>query len=46
MTTQQLHIFNGLYFAALVVVALLTRATAWRIAGALAGAGQYSPSWL
>ena len=30
MTTQQLHIFNGLYFAALVVVAFPTRATVLR----------------
>src|ERR1700737_4394392 len=37
MTTQQLHLFNGLYLAVLVVVAFLTRATARRIAGALAG---------
>ena len=37
MTTQQLHLFNALYFVLLVVVALLTRATARRIAGALAG---------
>lgn len=37
MTTLQIHLFNGLYLAALVIVALLTRATALRIAGALAG---------
>jgi hypothetical protein len=37
MTTLQLHLFNGLYLALLVVVAFLTRATARRIAGALAG---------
>ena len=37
MTTQQLHLFNGLYLAILVVVAVLTRATARRVAGALAG---------
>src|SRR5689334_17908456 len=37
MTTQQLHLFNGLYLAVLVVVAVLTRATARRLAGALAG---------
>ena len=37
MTTQQLHLFNGLYLVVLVVVAVLTRATARRIAGALAG---------
>ena len=38
MTTQQLHLFNGLYLVVLVAVAVLTRATARRIAGALAGA--------
>src|SRR6266849_8879236 len=37
MTTTQLHLFNGLYLVVLVVVAVLTRATARRIAGALAG---------
>jgi hypothetical protein len=37
MTTQQLHLFNGLCLVILMVVALLTRATALRIAGALAG---------
>src|SRR5215471_13907894 len=37
MTTEQLHLFNGLYLVILVVVAILTRATARRIAGALAG---------
>jgi hypothetical protein len=37
MTTQQLHLFNGLYLAFLVIVAVLTRATARRIAGALVG---------
>ena len=37
MTTEQLHLFNGLYLIILVVVAILTRATARRIAGALAG---------
>jgi hypothetical protein len=37
MTTQQLHLFNGVYFAGLVVVAFFTRATPRRIAGALAG---------
>ncbi len=37
MTTQQLHLFNSLYLVLLVVVAVLTRATARRIAGALAG---------
>ena len=39
MTTQQLHLFNGIYLVVLVVVAVLTRATARRIAGALAGGG-------
>jgi hypothetical protein len=38
MTTRQLYLFNGLYLVVLVVVAVLTRATARRIAGALAGA--------
>jgi hypothetical protein len=38
MTTQQLYFFNGLYLIVLVFVAILTRATARRIAGALAGA--------
>ncbi|MBI3923846.1 MAG: hypothetical protein HY318_20660 [Armatimonadetes bacterium] len=37
MTTQQLHLFNGIGLVVLVVVAVLTRATARRIAGALAG---------
>jgi hypothetical protein len=37
MTTQQLHLFNGLCLVILVVVAFFTRATARRIAGALAG---------
>jgi len=37
MTTQQLHLFNGIYLVVLVVVAVLSRATARRIAGALAG---------
>lgn len=37
MTTQQLYLFDGLYLVVLVVVAVLTRATARRIAGALAG---------
>jgi hypothetical protein len=42
MTIQQLHMFNGLYFVALVVVAFLTRATARRIAGALAGGSVFA----
>jgi hypothetical protein len=37
MTTTQLHLFNGIYPAVTVVVAVLTRATWRRIAGALAG---------
>jgi hypothetical protein len=37
MTIQQLHLFNGLYLVILVVVAVLTRVGARRIAGALAG---------
>jgi hypothetical protein len=43
MTAQQLHLFNGLYLVVLVVVAVLTRATARRIAGALAGAAAMYP---
>ncbi len=38
MTEQQLHVFNCLYLVILAAVALLTRATPRRIAGALAGA--------
>jgi hypothetical protein len=38
MTTQQLHLFNCLYLVILGVVAVFTRATARRIAGAVAGA--------
>jgi len=41
MTTQQLHFFNGIYLVVVVVVAVLTRATPRRIAGALAGAGAF-----
>src|SRR5258708_38575889 len=37
MTTQQLHRFNALYLGFLIVVAILTRATARRISGALVG---------
>ncbi len=37
MTTEQLHLFNALCLVILVIVALLTRATPWRIAGAVAG---------
>jgi hypothetical protein len=37
MTTQQLHLFNLLYLIISVVVAVLTRATARRIAGAVVG---------
>jgi hypothetical protein len=37
MTTQQLHLFNALYLIMTVVVADFTRATARRIAGAVAG---------
>jgi hypothetical protein len=37
MTTQQLHVFNTIGVVVLIVVAILTRATARRIAGALAG---------
>jgi uncharacterized membrane protein YqjE len=38
MTTQQLYLFNVIYLIVLAVVAILTRATPRRIAGALAGA--------
>jgi hypothetical protein len=37
MTTQQLYLFGALYLCATVLVAVLTRATPRRIAGALAG---------
>ena len=37
MTTQQIHLFNALYLVVLIIVAVLTRATARRIVGALAG---------
>jgi hypothetical protein len=37
MTTTQLHLFNLLYLIITAVVAILTRATPRRIAGALAG---------
>jgi hypothetical protein len=37
MTTQQLYLFNALYLVIFIVVVVLTRATARRIAGALAG---------
>jgi hypothetical protein len=37
MTTQQLYLFNALYLVLFVVVAILTRATARRIVGAVAG---------
>jgi hypothetical protein len=41
MTVQQLHLFNGIYLIVLVVVAVLTRATARRITGALAGGAAF-----
>lgn len=41
MTRLQLHLFNCLYLAVLVAVALFTRATARRIAGALAGGAAF-----
>ena len=41
MTEQQLHLFNGIGLVVLVVVAVLTRATARRIAGALAGGAAF-----
>jgi hypothetical protein len=37
MTTQQLYLFGALYFFVTIIVAVLTRATPRRIAGALAG---------
>ncbi len=37
MTTQQLHLFDAIYLVVLVGVILLTRATARRVAGAVAG---------
>ena len=41
MTILQLHLFNGIYLVVLVVVAVLTRATARRTAGALAGGAAF-----
>jgi hypothetical protein len=46
MTAQQLHLLNGLYLVVLVAVAILTRATARRLAGALAGAAAMYPGGL
>jgi hypothetical protein len=43
MTTQQLTLFNALYLVVLIVVAVLTRATARRIAGAVAGGAAVGP---
>ena len=37
MTMQQLYVFNALYLVLFIVVAILTRATGRRIAGAVAG---------
>jgi len=37
MTTTQLYLFGGIYLVVFVVVAILTRATGRRIAGAMAG---------
>jgi hypothetical protein len=42
MTTQQLHLFNGIGLLMLVVVAVLTRATWPRIVGALAGGAAFT----
>jgi hypothetical protein len=39
MSTQQLHLFNGLGLVLLLIVAVLTRATARRVGGALVGGG-------
>jgi hypothetical protein len=41
MTTHQLHLFNAVYLVVFVVVAMLTRATVRRVAGALAGAAAF-----
>lgn len=43
MTTHQLHLFNGVYLALFVVVSPVTRASARRIAGALAGGAAIGP---
>src|SRR5436305_3951314 len=42
MTTQELHLFNGIYLVLLVAAAVFTRATARRIAGALTGGATVS----
>ena len=42
MTTLQLHLFNGLLLGVLVGVAFFSRATARRIAGALAGGAAFA----
>jgi hypothetical protein len=41
MTTLQLHLFNAIYLAVFIVVAVLTRAIARRIVGALAGGAAF-----
>jgi hypothetical protein len=41
MTISQLYLFNGLYLVIFMVVAWLTRANCWRIAGAVAGAAVF-----
>jgi hypothetical protein len=41
MTTNRLHLFNAVGLVVLVVVAMLTRATVRRVAGALAGAAVF-----
>jgi hypothetical protein len=46
VTAQQFHLLNGLYLVVLVAVAILTRATARRLAGALAGAAAMYPGGL
>ena len=43
MTTQQLYLFNGLYLAMLVIVAILTRGARASIAGCLPGLEP--PAW-
>ncbi len=41
MTTLQLHLFNAIYLVFLVVIALVTRATPRRLAGALVGGAAF-----
>jgi len=46
MTTQQLHLFNGIGLVATIVVAVLTRATVRRLAGAFAGGAVFGAAAL